>query len=153
MGTKRGGEQGPNNGRAAIRPHRISSVAGIRWWSISMNSAGIRSSLLKDSCFTTARASAVQRCRCIPRDPLEGEKYDPPPNFSAVCVLYVDSSGCIDYRDLSNIIVDECGCQSTDSIFPSYVHCCDGNGSYKHKYTILFNMHTRQSIIQLYNIL
>ncbi|CAI6348336.1 unnamed protein product [Macrosiphum euphorbiae] len=39
----------------------------------------------KLSCLTTARASAVQQCGWIPRDPPAGEKHDPPPNVSAAC--------------------------------------------------------------------
>jgi len=50
-----------------------------------------------------ARPAAERQC-CVPR------------KASMLSISYLNSTGFVDYRNLSDIIVDECGCKGTDSI-------------------------------------
>jgi len=50
-----------------------------------------------------ARPSTERQC-CVPR------------KTSGLSVSYLNSTGFVNYRHLSDIIVDECGCKGTDSI-------------------------------------
>lgn len=50
-----------------------------------------------------ARPAAERQC-CVPR------------KTSMLSISYLNSTGFVDYRNLSDIIVDECGCKGTDCI-------------------------------------